>query len=166
MEGYSALWLRSVPTEENRGKCDVFIAENRKDTGFVDEAEKWSLAWFARFLCFIRVQKRHSSSCCWKETFSNVEYSKEVNGSDKCCSDEYRFMQFFEVLDDKKLRTGKTGQLHGCIHLKWHRTSSKPAQLLPAKEYRLVHVQSICGVVNFVPKILWFLTSRKKNYGV
>lgn len=127
------------------------LVENSEDICFVDEAEKCFQVWFAKYLCFIKIQKGNSSNRC-KENQCGDERSGEANATGKCCRDEYCFVRCFEILDKKILKTDKIDQMLGCICLGWYRTSRTSGQLLPANEFDHVPGESLHDVVNLVPR--------------
>ena len=87
--------------------------------------------WFAKLLVFMRIKS-------------------EIEGSSMFSEEEHVFVQFYEVIDSNDVRVDGIDSSLNCIRLKWQRTEGEEGTLSCSKQFGLIPIDSVRGLVHIV----------------
>ena len=126
--------------------CDKKETRSPK-TPSLNENDRTVSVWFGKIICFLRVRKpsKESKEC-------DRHQRRSCPACDNDTSKEICFLQWYELISTDMLPLDDFDKTLNCIRLRWQRNEGIVDKLQPSKEYGLVPVESIRGVVHVVRK--------------
>ncbi|NJK52916.1 MAG: hypothetical protein HC936_08975 [Leptolyngbyaceae cyanobacterium SU_3_3] len=144
---------RAVATDSfygsSEGRYDTVLVSGEEDSDIPKNgcrSRKISV-WIGKVLSFLRIASdvlenglcpSHKKTCCIKCAYDA--------GKELC------FVQWYEVLSNKIEKIDEIEKTLECLRIRWHRNPGSESNLSPSKEYALIPVESIRGVVHVVKR--------------
>ena len=101
--------------------------------------------WFAKILSFLRIHTHLDAGSCEIHKRRHCPECKQRFQQELC------FVQFYDVLSEEKLPIDCIDKNLGCLRLHWQRHEGTVGSTLSSKQYGLISIDSIRGLVNIVP---------------
>ena len=101
--------------------------------------------WFAKVLSFLRIHTNLDGGPCENHNRRHCPECKEGSEQELC------FVQFYDVLSEEKLPIDGIDKNLGCLRLHWQRHEGTMGSTCSSKQYGLMPIDSIRGLVNIVP---------------
>lgn len=114
----------------NEPRLDIVMDEGSASEG-VDCPEGYMVIWFAKVLAFMRIKS-------------------EIEGSSMFSEEEHVFVQFYKVIGSNDVRVDGIDSSLNCIRLKWQRTEGEEGTLSCSKQFGLIPIDSVGGLVHIV----------------